>query len=209
MQWLTEYVWFHEAENSRQKDLRRKLSDVPMFWSLCAECIEFLSQRRSGAVLMESRHGEDQTYKQGLYQRKRNDRVLTTYTRYVLGWAVSEWSGLWKIDVSQQFYVDLWSGLWKIDVSQQFYVDLWSGLWKIDVSQQFHVDLWSGLWKIDVSQQFYVDLWSSLLKVAKKRPVSTAILRFAIRIMTSWTRSSWAAEVSSTSWLNFYSAPFL
>ena len=60
-----------------------------MFWSLCAECVEFLSQRRSGAVLMESRHGEGQTDKQGLYQRKRSDRVLTTYIRYVLGWAAS------------------------------------------------------------------------------------------------------------------------
>ena len=26
-----------------------------MCWSLCAECVEFLSQRRSGAVLTESR----------------------------------------------------------------------------------------------------------------------------------------------------------
>ena len=34
--------------------------------------------------------GEGQTDKQGLYQRKRNDRTLTTYTRYVLGWAASE-----------------------------------------------------------------------------------------------------------------------
>ena len=54
------------------------MSDVQMFWSLCAECIEFLSQRRSGAVLMESRHGEGQTDKEGLYQRKRSDRLLTT-----------------------------------------------------------------------------------------------------------------------------------
>ena len=66
------------------------MSDVQMFWSLCAECEEFLSQRRSGAVLMESRHGERQIDKQGLYQRKRSDRVLTTYIRYVLGWADSE-----------------------------------------------------------------------------------------------------------------------
>ena len=51
------------------------MSDVQMFWSLCAECIEFLSQRRSGAVLMESRHGEGQTDKEGLYQRKRSDSV--------------------------------------------------------------------------------------------------------------------------------------
>ena len=54
------------------------MSDVQMFWSLCAECAEFLRQRRNGAVLMESRHGEGQTDKQGLYQRKRSDRVLTT-----------------------------------------------------------------------------------------------------------------------------------
>ena len=61
------------------------MSNVQMFWSLCAECVEFLSQRRSGAVLVESRHRESQTDKQGLYQRKRSDRVLTTYIRYVLG----------------------------------------------------------------------------------------------------------------------------
>ena len=65
------------------------MSDVQMFWSLCAECVEFLSQRRSGAVLMENRHA-GQTDKQGLYQRKRSDRVLTTNIRYVLGWAASE-----------------------------------------------------------------------------------------------------------------------
>ena len=66
------------------------MNDVQMFWSLCAECVEFLSQWRSGAVLMENRHGEGQTDKQGLYQRKRSDRVLTTYIRYVLRWATSE-----------------------------------------------------------------------------------------------------------------------
>ena len=53
------------------------MSDVQMFWS-------------SGTILMESRHGEGQTDKQGLYQRKRSDRVLTTYIRYVLEWAASE-----------------------------------------------------------------------------------------------------------------------
>ena len=52
------------------------MNDVQMFWSLCAECVEFLSQMRIGAVLMENRHG-GQTDKQGLYQRKRSDRVLT------------------------------------------------------------------------------------------------------------------------------------
>ena len=55
------------------------MNDVQMFWSLCAECVKFLSQMRSGAVSMESRHGEGQTDKQGLYQRKRSDKVLTTY----------------------------------------------------------------------------------------------------------------------------------
>ena len=80
MQWLTEYVQFHEAENSRQKEQHGKMNDVQMFWSLCAECVELLSQRRSGAVLMKSRHGEGQADKQGLYPRKRGDRVLRTYT---------------------------------------------------------------------------------------------------------------------------------
>ena len=42
------------------------MSDVQMFWALCAECVEFSSQRRIGAVLMESRHGEGQTDKQGI-----------------------------------------------------------------------------------------------------------------------------------------------
>ena len=56
------------------------MNDVKMFWSLCAECVEFSSQRRSGAVLMESKHGEGHTDKQWVYQRKRNDIVLTTYT---------------------------------------------------------------------------------------------------------------------------------
>ena len=66
------------------------MNDVQIFWSLCAECVEFLSHMRSGAVLMESRHGEGQTDKQELHQRKRSNRVLTVYTRYVLGWAASE-----------------------------------------------------------------------------------------------------------------------
>ena len=55
------------------------MSDVQMFWSLCAECVEVLSQRRSGAVMMESRHGEGQTDKHGLYQRKRSDSVDNLY----------------------------------------------------------------------------------------------------------------------------------
>ena len=66
------------------------MSNVQMFWSLCVEGTEFLSQRRSGAVLMEGRNGKGQTDKQGLYQRKRSDRVLTTYIQYMLEWAASE-----------------------------------------------------------------------------------------------------------------------
>ena len=42
------------------------MSDVQMFWALCAECVEFSSQRRIGAVLMESRHEEGQKGEQGL-----------------------------------------------------------------------------------------------------------------------------------------------
>ena len=41
-------------------------------------------------MMMLMRYGEGQTDKQGLYQRKRSDRVLTTYIRNVLGWAASE-----------------------------------------------------------------------------------------------------------------------
>ena len=51
------------------------MNDVQMFWSLCAECVEFLGQIRSGAVLMGSGHGEGQADKQGLYQRKRSESV--------------------------------------------------------------------------------------------------------------------------------------
>ena len=66
------------------------MSDVQMFWSLCAKCVEFLSQMRTGTILMESRHGEGQTDKRGLFERKRSDRVLTTYIPYVLRWTASE-----------------------------------------------------------------------------------------------------------------------
>ena len=56
------------------------MSDVQKFLSLCAERIEFLSQRRSGAVLIESRHGEGQTDQQGRCQRKRSDSVDSLYS---------------------------------------------------------------------------------------------------------------------------------
>ena len=66
------------------------MSDVRMFSSSYAESVEFLSQRRSGPALMENRHEEGQKDKQELYQRQRSDRVLTTYTRWVLGWVAKE-----------------------------------------------------------------------------------------------------------------------
>ena len=64
------------------------MSDVQMFWSLCAECLEFLSQMRSRTVLMESRHREGQTDKQGLYQRKRSDSVDNLYS--ICAWMGSQ-----------------------------------------------------------------------------------------------------------------------
>ena len=42
------------------------MNDVQMCWSLFVECVELLSQMRSGTVLMEGRHGEGQTDKQGI-----------------------------------------------------------------------------------------------------------------------------------------------
>ena len=49
-----------------------------MFWFYRVECIEFLSRKRSGVVLIDSAHEEDQTAKQGLCQRNRNDKELIT-----------------------------------------------------------------------------------------------------------------------------------
>ena len=49
------------------------MSDVQMFWPLCVECMEFLSQKRSRAFLMESRCEKVRQKKQGLYQIKRSD----------------------------------------------------------------------------------------------------------------------------------------
>ena len=46
------------------------MSNVQMFWPLCVECIEFSSQRRSGAVLKKSRHGEGQTDNRGCIREK-------------------------------------------------------------------------------------------------------------------------------------------
>ena len=60
MQWLTEYVSFHEAENSKQKEWHRKMRNVQMFWPSCVQCVESLSQRRSRVVLTNSRHEEGQ-----------------------------------------------------------------------------------------------------------------------------------------------------
>ena len=55
---------------------------------------------------MESaRKKKGQTDKQGLYQRKRSDRVLAIYTQYVLGWAASEELGG---GVKYNFVYEVW-----------------------------------------------------------------------------------------------------
>ena len=80
------------------------MSNVQMFWSLWAECVEFFSQRKSGAVLMESWHGEGQTDKQGLYQRKRSDNLYSIRALMGSQWRVlrrdETWSRLWALRTS-------------------------------------------------------------------------------------------------------------
>ena len=49
-----------------------------------------LESEEERGCLNRERHGEGQTDEQGLYQRKRSDRVLIAYIRYMLGWAASE-----------------------------------------------------------------------------------------------------------------------
>ena len=91
-----------------------------MFWSLCAECVEFLSQRRSWAVLMESRHGEGQTDMHGLYQRNRSDllfpphsvsacivphstnhtQMQNPYSECVLDQLESRWNKVWRLQLT-------------------------------------------------------------------------------------------------------------
>ena len=73
MQWLTECIEFHGAEDSMQKEQHTKMSGSQMVSFLRAEFVDFLSQRRSGAVLMESTHEQGQKSKQGQFRRKRND----------------------------------------------------------------------------------------------------------------------------------------
>ena len=63
------------------------MSDVQMFWSLCVECVEFLSQMRSAAVLTESKQGEGQTDKQGLYLRKKEYQSADNFN------SISAWMG--------------------------------------------------------------------------------------------------------------------
>ena len=58
------------------------MRDVQMFWSLCAKCVEFLSQRRSGAVLTESRHGEGQSDKRELFQKEKKKGVESVDNLY-------------------------------------------------------------------------------------------------------------------------------
>ena len=52
------------------------MSGSQMFLFLRAEFIQFLSQRRSGAVLMESTHEESQKGKQGQFRSKRSDKDI-------------------------------------------------------------------------------------------------------------------------------------
>ena len=75
--------------------------------------VQILSQRKSGAVLIESRHEEGQTDKQRLHQRKSSDGVLTTYTRYVLLRAASEefWGGV-KHDLAYELWGRLAAEFW-------------------------------------------------------------------------------------------------
>ena len=68
-----------------------KMSGSQMCSFLRAEFVEFLSQRRSGDVLMESNiHEEGQKSKQVQFRRKRSDEVFTFCTRFVVGIAASE-----------------------------------------------------------------------------------------------------------------------
>ena len=85
MQWLTECIELHGAANSRQKEQHMEMSGSQMYLFLRAEFVEFLSQRRSGAVLMESIHEKGQKSKQGQFRRKRSDKVLTFCTPFVFG----------------------------------------------------------------------------------------------------------------------------
>ena len=70
------------------------MNDVQMCWSLFVECVELLSQMRSGTVLMEGRHGEGQTDKQGLYQRKRSENRRHVHTTSV--YVSLRWSWWWS-----------------------------------------------------------------------------------------------------------------
>ena len=85
MQWLTECILFQQGENSMQKEHHMNISNSQMFLFLDAEFVQFLSQMRSGAVLMESTHEEGQKGKQGKFQKKRSDKVLTFCTPFMFG----------------------------------------------------------------------------------------------------------------------------
>ena len=87
MQWLTESRLsnFTGQRIPGLIEQHMKMSGSQVFSFLRAEFVEFLSQRRSGAVLMESTHEEGQKGKQGQFRRKRSDKVLTFCTRFVFG----------------------------------------------------------------------------------------------------------------------------
>ena len=75
--WLDMSNFMRQRIPDRKSDMGKWVMSMQMFWSSWVECAEFLSQRRNRAFLMKSRHKEGQADKQGLYQRKRSDRVLT------------------------------------------------------------------------------------------------------------------------------------
>ena len=122
--WMSLILRGREFQTEGAASENKRCPIVLFFLLLCAECVEFLSQRRSGAISTESRHEEDQTDKQELYQRKRSDRVLTTYTRYVLRWAASEkfWGRM-----KHGFVYELWGRV--LQLSSALHPDCFSVYW--------------------------------------------------------------------------------
>ena len=74
------FIGWLNVSNFTRHGIPDRRSSIGKEW--CPKCfglteyVAFLSQKRSGAVLMEHTHEEDKMNKQGLYQRKRNDKEL-------------------------------------------------------------------------------------------------------------------------------------
>ena len=62
------------------------MSDVQMFFFMCG-MRRVLESEKERAVLMESRHGESQTDKQGLYLRKKEYQSADNFN------SISAWMG--------------------------------------------------------------------------------------------------------------------